>query len=178
MSTSELQGLQLLSFWNRNIDGNQALMDHTTLAKFDQWLSFLFAGNGECVFSSVYLPWLPSNSHDMIAFSLAFIMASLAPFAAAWQLLEAKPNRKSSSKAPAQNKATKEPVSPLQDKNITTLRQVQSHTFISSAIFAASLEDFSTPFSCSLASAQDSGKSASWICHELPLWHSKMRAQA
>lgn len=70
MSTSELQGLQLPSFWNRNIDGIQALMDHTTfLAKIVQWLSFLFPGNSVCFLvclSTTYLQTAMIWSHAVL----------------------------------------------------------------------------------------------------------------
>lgn len=229
MSTSELQGLQLPSFWNRNIDGIQALMDHTTfLAKIVQWLSFLFPGNSVCFLvclSTTYLQTAMIWSHAVLLGLyhglLGTFCSSLARPTTArkggttlgkrwagtqmqglrdWSHIPTvatkadscvKQNqiKKKTSKAPAQNKATKEPVPislyallrPSPRIYFSKLPDVYclSLTFISSAIFAASLEDFSTPFSCSLAFVQlktHPKKSASWIYrHERhPLWHSKM----
>ena len=67
MSTSELQGLQLPSFWNRNIDGIQALMDHTTFLAKNCPMTELLVSRKFSVFPCLFIYHIPSNSHDMIA---------------------------------------------------------------------------------------------------------------
>ena len=79
MSTSELQGLKLPVIMN--IDGIQAHMDHTNpLAKFVQWLSFLFAGNW--VRLSLFIYHIPSVPWYDLTVSLYFTISS--PWLLSW----------------------------------------------------------------------------------------------